>query len=671
MNARRALLALALSCCVPVEAGAKVVRVEIESREDVLGGRPFGAVGPYEKITGTVYFGFDPTDPANARIVDIEQAPRNAEGLVEARANFMVLRPKNRVPGGGVAFLEVSNRGRKAGLGYFNAGSFALDPVEADDYGDALLMRLGLTVIWVGWQHDVPRQEGLLRLQVPIAREDGEPISGLVRADWVVDRATRTLALAHRGHIAYPVAEPDDSDAVLTVREGRDAPRRVVPRESWRFAREESRRVVADRTHIYMASGFEAGRIYELVYRAEDPRLVGLGLAAIRDMMSYARYDPDSPFPVRQGIAFGVSQTGRFLRHFLYQGFNTDESDRPAFDGMVIHSAGAGRGSFNHRFAQPSRDAHRYSAFFYPTDIFPFTSRSQTDPVTGKTDGLLSQARAPLPKVFYTNTGYEYWGRAASLIHTRVDGRQDFEPLPNERIYHLASGQHFVSGFPPDPEGHLDGADAYRGNPLDFLVNLRALLVAMIEWVRDDRPPPASAYPRIDNGTLVPLDRVDFPDIPGVTFPTVAHRAYRADYGPRWEEGIVTIQPPELGPAFPARVPQVDSLGNELGGLRNVEIRVPVATYTPWHLRRGYSGGNGELTDFYGTFIPLLRTEAERQAAGDPRPSLESLYPSRADYLDRVRRAAEQLVEERVLLAEDIERVTARAERYLDWILGR
>ncbi len=668
-------LFLIASIIAPTLASAKVVRVEIERREVILDGRSFGTVGPYEKIVGVVYFAFDPDNPYNARIVDLELAPRNAEGLVEARANFTVLRPLRPQPNGGVAFVEVSNRGGKASLRYFNdAGGRSLDPTDPEHFGDGLLMRLGLTVIWVGWQWDVPLREGLLRLHVPAtAGPAGEPLIGLARSDWTVDRPTRVLDLAHRDHIAYPVHDPDDPRVVLTVRDGRLAPRREVPRSEWRFARLEGDVVVPDHTHIHSEARFEAGKIFELVYTAAEPRVVGLGLAAIRDMISFAKYDPASPFPVRHGIAVGISQTGRFLRHYTYQGFNTDEEGRKALDGLMIHTAGAGRGSFNHRFAQPSRDAHRYSAFFYPTDIFPFTARTQTDPATAKTDGLFAHAfdDEHLPRIFYTNTGYEYWGRAASLIHTGVDGKADVELFPNERIYHLASGQHFVGRFPPPDAARLPDSDAYRGNPLDFLVTMRALLVRMVEWVAEDQAPPPSAYPRIDDGLLVPLDQVRFPDLPGVEFPDVAHEAYRANYGPRWDQGIIDIQPPELGPAFPVRVPQVDELGNELGGLRAVEILAPLATYAPWSLRTGYPGSTDELADFIGTYIPLPRTEAERAATGDPRPSIESLYGSKSEYLERVRTAAAELVEHGVLLEEDVIDVVTRAENNWDWVMNR
>jgi len=670
----RSVAAILLACTLtaaPTTGAAEVVRIEVQRREDVLDGRPFGAIGPYEKIVGRVYFAFDPANPLNARIVDLTRAQRNSDGLVEAWANFMVLRPKRPIPGGGIALLEVSNRGGKASLAYFNGGARSLDPSQAEHFGDGLLMRLGLTIIWVGWQHDVPLQEELLRLQVPVAvAEDGTTLEGLVRADWTVDQETQTLDLGHRDHIAYPVSDPDNPENVLTVRDGRLAPRRVVPRGEWRFARTRGPFVIGDRTHIYMKEGFQAGKIYELVYRARDPKVVGLGLAAIRDMISYAKYDPSCPFPVRYGVAIGISQTGRFLRHFVYQGFNTDERGRKAFDGLMIHTAGAGRGSFNHRFAQPSRDAHRYSAFFYPTDIFPFSSRAQTDPVTGWTDGLFAHQHddANLPYIFFTNTGYEYWGRAASLLHTTIDGTQDLELYPNERIYHLASGQHFVGRYPPPADSRLPNSRAYRGNPLDFLVQMRALLVRMLEWVRDGSEPPASAYPRIDAGTLVSINEVDFPKLHDVEFPSVAHEAYRADYGSRWPEGIVDKQPPELGPAFPTLVPQVDTLGNEPGGVGTVEILAPLATYAPWNLRTGFPGGTDELTDFIGTYIPLPKTEEERRATNDPRPSIESLYSNKEEYLALAERVARSLVERGFLLEEDVSRVVGRASNHWDWI---
>jgi hypothetical protein len=656
----------------PPATVAKVVAVDVQVKEDLLGGRVFGNVGAYEKLVGRIYFEFEPTNPMNARIVDLDKAPVNDAGRVEAWANFMVLRPKRSCKADCVGLLEVSNRGSKVALAYFNNAPFRYDPRAPVDFGDGLLMRQGLTLIWVGWQFDVPEQPDLLRLHVPIASNDGKPIRGLVRSDWTVEHSVKTLALGHRGHAAYPVADPKDTRNVLSVRDGRLAPRKIVPREKWFFARGYGGQVIPDRTHIHMPSAFQAGRIYELVYDAEGPALVGLGLAAVRDMMSYAKYDKDSLFHVGQAIAFGVSQTGRFLRHFIYQGFNTDENGRKVFDGMLIHTAGAGRGSFNHRFAQPSRDAHRYSAFFYPTDLFPFTGRVQRDPQTGRRDGLYAHRHHSdhLPKVFYTNTGYEYWGRAASLIHTSVDGRADVAPLANERIYHLASAQHFVGRFPPSEPLATPGIAAYRGNPLDFLVNLRALLDRLVAWVTEGRTPPKSRHPRIDDGTLVSIESVRFPVLAGIPFPRVIHEAYRVNYGPRWQRGVIELQPPMLSKAFPSRVADVDRFGNELGGVRNVELRVPTATFAPWNLRSDYAGGRTELTDFLGTFIPFPRNEEERSRNRDPRPSLERLYPTREQFLKQIRRAAEDLVAEGFLLREDIARVTTRAAQYLRYGRG-
>ena len=407
------------------------------------------------------------------------------------------------------------------------------------------------------------------------------------------------------------------------------------------------------------------------MYVGRDPALVGLGLAAVRDTISYAKYDDEALFPVERGLAVGISQTGRFLRHFLHQGFNADEHDRRAFDGLLVHTAGAGRGSFNHRFAQPSRDAHRYSAFFYPTDLFPFAGRVQRDPVTGVRGGLLEHpaTRAHQPRVFYTNTGYEYWGRAAALLHVSVDGAADVEPLADERIYHLASTQHFPVRFPP--RGAPAGG-TWRGNPIDFLRTERALLAALQDWVETGVEPPPSRYPRVDAGELVPLEELEFPDVPGLTPPSVAHEAYRADYGPRWSGGIVDLQPPALGAAFPVLVPAVDpATGNELGGVPTLETLVPLATYTPWHVRSGLAGGNGELTDFYGSYRPFPRTEEERVELGDPRPAIASTWPSREAYLDACTEAAARLVDDRWLLAEDVESVLRSAGERWDWIHAR
>jgi hypothetical protein len=375
--------------------------------------------------------------------------------------------------------------------------------------------------------------------------------------------------------------------------------------------------------------------------------------------MSYAKFDPAAAFAVRHAIAFGVSQSGRFLRHFLYQRFNQDESGRAVFDGMMIHAAGAGRGSFNHRFAQPSRDGHRYSAFVYPTDLFPFASDPSVDPISARNDRLVPATAAP--KRMFVNTGYEYWGRAASLIHTSPDGQSDV-PLPaNERAYHLAGAQHFIVPFPPRPEAR-DGT-AWRENPLNFDFTLRALLLRLVAWVTDGQTPPPSAIPRIDAGSLVPPSNLDLPPIPRLAPAQRAQQALGLDFGPRWSAGIIDREPPEVIGRYPVLVPQVDRLGNEIGGVRGWELRAPLATYLPWQLRATEQASNDELVDFFGTFAPLPL----RPSQGDARPAVGSLYADRAAYLRQITAAIASLESEGFLLPEDAPRALERAKELWRW----
>ncbi len=638
---------------------AAVVDIKIESRAPALQGKEFGNAGAYEKLEGVVTFALDPSLAANAKIVDLDKAPHNMEGLVYAQANFMVLQPVDASKASGIGVLEVSNRGGKAMLPYFNGGAHGNDPAQDKDFGDGFLMRRGYTLLWVGWQWDVPRAPKALQLSAPIAKDNGKSIKGWVRSNRVMEEDDTFIALSHRNHYPYVAIDQDDPGNILTERDSRDAPRTIVPREKWSFLNGTSGVDGAD--YISKEGGFSAGKIYEIVYRSQDPRVVGMGFAAVRDFMSYAKYEPSSPFKVKQGIAFGVSQTGRFMRHFLYEGFNKNERDRQVFDGMLIHTAGAGRGSFNHRFAQPSRDGHRFSTFNFPTDLFPFSGAPQTDPELGVSAGLLPKTH--LPKIFYTNSGYEYWARAASLIHTTIDGKKDIEPLENERIYHLASGQHFVIPFAPRET--LPGTDVFLGNPLDYLVNLRALLPRLANWVASDDAPPNSAYPRVADNMLVEPTSMRFPKVHGMEVARVANVPQRLDFGPRWKQGIIDLEPPALGKAYGVLVPQVDEFGNELGGIRNVEIAVPLGTYTPWALRTGLPGAQGELRDFYGTWAPL----AKQPNAQDSRPAVSAQYENKNTYLEQAKRAAKALTEAGYLLDEDIPRTLQRAAQTWDWVM--
>ena len=657
---------------VAATASADVVRVVVESRADVAGGMAYGLAGPYEKLAGMAYFEVDPANPANRIVTDIALAPRNERGMVEFRSNFFLLKPKDTGRGNGTVLYEVSNRGGKGMLGYFNNAAGSRDPQTAAEMGDGFLLQNGFSLLWLGWQFDVPLRDGQMRLHTPVATDGGTAITGLVRSEVIVNERAYDRSLADRSHIAYAVADPDDPANVLTVRDGVDQPRRVVPRDRWRFARRnDDGSVVDDPTRVYLEGGFEPFKIYDVVYVARDPALVGLGPAAVRDMISQMKYETTPELGLDAGaiehaVAWGVSQSGRFLRTLLYHGFNTDEQNRRAFDGVMAHVAGGGRGSFNHRFAQPSRDGHPFLNKLYPSDIFPFTDVVQHDPETDMRDGLLAGIQpGHMPKVFYTNSSYEYWGRAASLIHTSIDGTADAPLLDNVRIYSFAGGQHGPGRFPPR---RTSGQEL--SNPNDYSWFLRPLLLAMDRWIDDTAAPPASVYPRIGDNDLVLPENLGFPELPGVGQPAVPHLAYRAVYGPEFRtRGIASEQPPEVLSAFPILVPGVDADGNETGGLMMPEVAVPLATYTGWNLFHAEAGPTDVLSSMQGSYVPFPRTGDDRERTGDPRQSIDERYGSRAEYLGRVTEAALGLVDDGYLLAGDLAPILAQAARHWDYLM--
>ena len=653
-------------------AAAEVVRIDVRARADVAAGKSFGAAGPYEKLAGRIYFEVDPSNDANRIITDIDKAPRNARGRVEFSADFFLMKPTHMAAGNGTLLYEVSNRGGKGMLGFYNHASGSLNPTSDAEMGDGFLMRQGFTLLWVGWQFDPPAREGLVRVYPPVATDNGKPIVGIVRSEVIVARVAFDASLADRDHVAYPVADPDDPANTLSVRDTIEGPRRFIPKTEWTFARLSNGAPVPDRGRVHLAAGFQPGKIYEVVYKSQNPPVVGAGPAAVRDAISHLKYASADALSIPAGsiqraIAFGVSQSGRFLRTYLYYGFNEDEHRRKVFDGVMAHVAGGGRGSFNLRFAQPSRDGHPFLNKFYPTDIFPFTDTVQTDPQTGEKDGLLLRVKPEFtPKIFYTNSSYEYFGRAASLIHTALDGRTDAPLADNTRIYMFAGGQHGPAAFPP-----RRSIGQQLNNPNDYRWSMRALLLAMHRWIADGAAPPPSRYPRIDASTLVPLESLAFPTLPGVRKPTEPHKAYRVFYGLDFaSKGIISVDPPEANGSYPILVPQVDADGNELAGVKMPEVAVPLATYTGWNLFNAESGPPTLLSSMQGSYIPLPKTRIDRERAKDPRPSIEERYPSREQYLARVSAAARELVQQGYLLEDDIVKVVELANDHWTLAMG-
>ena len=504
-----------------------------------------------------------------------------------------MLRPKDPSRSADLAVIDIVNRGGMTTF-VFNLGrNGRASPESAEFYGDALLMKRGVTIVALGWQWDVPPGMDALNVQPPTAgsRERNfqapkvgsreHPITGLVRSDITIETATTTIPLGHflGAPVAYPVADPNDRDNVLSVRDSPLAPRTVIPRSEWRFARLTEAGIVNDPRSVYFERGFLPDKIYEVVYRAKDPVVVGAGLAAVRDLISYLKYDHSAITMSDTESDTGLSN-GRFIRHFLYQGFNADEKGRASFDGFFVHTAGAGRGSFNHRFAQPSRDAQPYSTFFYPTDLFPFTSVPTREPESGRRGGLRDNLKSSArTKVFYVDGGYEYWGRAASLTHTTSDGMLDVSFLPTERRYVISSAQHSSPAAWPLPDSlRISGTTAYPGDPLDQRLALRALMSALIDWVAACKEPPPSRYPTLADGNLVRAGQT-FPTIPILPVARIPYQPYRLDFGSRWSQGIIDIEPPAVGAPYPLFVSRVDSIGNDLGGIRSVEVLAPLALF--------------------------------------------------------------------------------------------
>jgi hypothetical protein len=658
---------LVLACALHGAASAEVVRIEVLDRAPVAAGAAFGATGAYERLAGKIHFAVDPHAAANAAVADIAFAPANAEGRVQFAADFYLLKPAIARRGNGTLLFEVANRGGKGILPMLNHGTRDLDPITSAALGDGFLLQRGYTLLWVGWQHDVPAGPNLLHVYPPRAAG----VAGLVRSNFVVRQPAADHGLGDGDHAAYPVADPASPRNALTVRDAPLAERRVVPRSEWTFGRAEnagSTGVIADLERVQLTGGFQPRQIYEVTYEARDPPLAGLGLVAIRDAVARLKYTGDTALGIAadalpRALAFGISQSGRLLRTFLHDGFNTDERGRQVFDGLLVHIAGGARGSFNVRFAQPSRSS---ASYLYPNEIFPFTDAAQTDPVTGATGGLLANIdAAALPKIFYTNSANEYWRGSAALTHVSVDGRRDFAPPPTSRIYLFAGAQHTPAPFPPRV-----GAGRLPSNPLDYSWFLRALLVALDAWVKDDTAPPPSRYPTRAAQTLVERADLAFPLLPDVEVPA-AQPVVRLDFGPDFAARRVTREPPTAGAPYPFLVPQVDADGNELGGLKLPALAAPLATYTGWNLYAPDNGRPGELVSLQGSYVPLAADRAARERSGDPRPSIAERYRDRDHYLALVAERAQPLIATGHLLAADLAEIVRQAGEHWDHLARR
>ena len=632
---------LALFLLVPAAAAeARILRVDIARTESpTFGGATFGDAGQYEKLIGRAYGELDPADPRNRVIVDLSLAPRNDRGMVEYSMDVMVLRPIDPARRNKRLFYEINNRGGMRSLGLLNdVAALTNDPTTAADAGNGFLMRQGYTILLSGWDISVAPGGGRLTLSVPTARNaDGSPVVGPALEEFVIDNTT-TVAVP----LTYPAATLNKDGATLTVRSRyADSP---VPVTNWEYQDERTVRLLPAGT------AFRQGSLYSFTYRARDPLVAGIAFAATRDLAVELRD--------RGGIdfiySFCVSQPCRFMRDFVHLGFNQDERGRRVFDGVLNWVGGGSGGFFNYRFAQPGATHRQHIGRWFPERIFPFANQVTSDPITGRTDGRLRRCQETdtCPSIFEVNSANEYWVKGGSLLHTDTRGR-DLDDPPHVRLY-------FFSSFPHSSR-EADGICAQPGNPVSPNPGLRALLVALDAWVSRKVEPPASRLPRRADDTLVPVDRLKFPRIPGVAYRGVMTTGDLFDYGPSLSSGILTVLPPVLrGSPYPVFVPQTDADGNDVAGIRFPDIAVPRATYTGWSVRRPEFGGD-DLCDAFGQKIPFAKTKAERLASGDPRLSIEERYRSEAAYAAAVKEAASRLRQERFLLDEDVARLVANA----------
>jgi hypothetical protein len=654
------LLAAAIGALIgaPAIAQARITRIEITQTESpAFGGAAFGDVGMYEKLVGRAFGEVDPRGPENAAITDLELAPRNAHGMVEYDTGIIILRPIDPARGNRRLFYEVTNRGVILSLRALNdsPNPSTTNPTAADA-GNGFLMRQGYTILFTGWDLSAV---GTFASHFPVAAQrNGSPIVGPAIEELIFDNPPATQPMT--ATLTYPAAALDPAQATLTVRSHYGDAQTAIPPTAWRFNDARTIQLLPEGTR------FDPGRLYELAYQARDPLVSGLALAAVRDTPAFLHRahadDTGAPNPLAGRIdvviAHGISQPARLLHDFVRLGFNRDERGRQVFDGILSYIAGASSGFFNHRFAQPFRTHRQHIGRWTPERVFPFADQLLFD-------GRLVRCTltGTCPKLFEANSSNEYWVKGGSLLHTDTRGHDLVFDPPGVRTYLFSSLPHSPAAGP--------GICEQSRNPLSPAPGLRALLVDLDDWITRRTPPPASRLPRRFDGTLVPSlpqSAVGFPSIPGVRYTGLMSTGDRFDFGRRFDDGILdittsggTIVSPVVGSPYPVFVPATDGDGNDRAGVRFPDVAVPLATYTGYGFRAaGFSGP--DLCDAFGQAIPFARTRAEREASGDPRPSLEERYPSHQAYVDQVRATAEALATDRFLLAEDVDRIVQAAQ---------
>ncbi len=664
-----------LICATPNTIHAKVEKFEITSRTSFAEGRKFGEIGTYELLRGKVYFSLDPALRQNKQVVDLELVTPDSDGLVRFFADLVILTPTNPAKSSGAVLYDVNNRGNLRTLDFFNhaKGGNSLDTKA--HAGNGFLMNHGWTLISSGWDGELLAGSSRLKLYPPTL---GKDITGLVRYEFTLGEGKEVGSITGTGHGAFQYDDTKFSEATLTKRPHARAARTLIPRAQWFTEITETKNPQPGdqkKIELHLTTKGEQGQIYELIYQAHSPQVHGTCFTSVRDLIDAVKTGEGKGNPLlingkpflKRAHAFGISQAGRYLREFLYSGFNESESGTKVFDGLLPHVSGGGMGSFNHRFAQPTRFSGQRLNHDYPVDRFPFAYNRQKHPFRDLKDGLLTQARESrtAPKIVHTQSSSEYWHRAGSLIHTDPLGVHDTRIPRNVRLYTFGGTQHGPAKYPASR-----GNAAYPKNPADFRPLMRCILLKLDGWVQGQSMP-ASVYPTLRSGSLGHWEQhsVGFPELPGVSYPTVIHQPNDWYYGVNWEldQSEVQIHPPRMRNDYRVLVPKVDLDGNEIGCLQPPEVAVALGTYASWNLYPEVHAAHPDLVGLSGAFLAFERTKAAREESGDPRPSIRERYPTQQDYISSLEAACKQLVERGFLLDSEVHVLLEKyGKRYLD-----
>ncbi|RYE30592.1 MAG: tannase/feruloyl esterase family alpha/beta hydrolase [Sphingobacteriaceae bacterium] len=648
------------------KAKAGIVRIVITSIEPAFGGKTFGKVGPYEKLKGKAYGEVNPKLPQNALITDLELAPRNARGMVEYSMDIYILKPIELKRGNHKIFAEIPNRGSKL-FGGFNKSNGGNEPVAAEQAGDGFLMQMGYTIVWSGWDISAGTGNNNMTITVPVAtNKDGTAVTG---PSYEYISLDNTNTSSYR--LTYPAVSLVKNGAVLTVRKLLNDAHQTIPSSEWEYKDNQTISLLPAGTP------FQQSAIYEFIYTAKNPLVAGIGLAATRDFISFLRYaktDSDKHANPLDGeiaftYSFAISQPARYMNDFETLGFNEDEQGRRVFDGIENWLGGGSGIGLNYRFAQPGRTERNRQNHLYPEGVFPFSYPVLTDKLSGKTSGRAAGyiRKSNFAKVLEINSANEYWVKAASLLHTDLQGNDLADP-ENVRFYLISGMQH--------GSGSSAGICQQLQNPTKPEPVLRALFIALDAWVTNGTAPPESNVPRRTKGTaamavvmpglltgVVPKAVLGWPNIPGVTYTGLVTIRRYFDYGSQINKGIISSYSTGTKgyPAYFNFVSKVNQDGNEVAGIRLPPVAAPIATLTGWALRSEKFGLNdgGESA---GQSIYFKTTKAERLAAGDPRLSLEERYGSHKGYVEAVTKAVEKLEAERLLLPADTQDYIQQAE---------